>query len=363
MRIKRSVHHRRPVHHRPRLERRALATAVSCGLLAAAVIALPAADTAEATPENSDIPASAAALASALGSTTTAGAYYDSADRATVVNVTSQAAARSVRAAGALPRLVRHSAAQLDAVGAHLRSLDIPGTAWSVDPRSDQLVVSADRAVTPAQFAALRATATRYGDEVRVRRVDGRFARLLGSGDPVYGGGFRCSVGFNVHKGGVRYFLTAGHCGKAAVKWYADPLQSKVVGTTVDYTFPGQDYALVRYANPGPSPSVSASGQAFTKAADPYVGEPVKRRGSTSGVHSGAVTGLNATVDYGGGDVVSGLIQTDVCAEPGDSGGALYAGNTALGLTSGGSGNCLLGGTTYYQPVTGALAHYGVSIG
>ena len=35
---------------------------------------------------------------------------------------------------------------------------------------------------------------------------------------------------------------------------------------------------------------------------------------------------------------VTGMIRTTVCAEPGDSGGALFAGNTALGLTSGGSG-------------------------
>ncbi|WP_269856172.1 S1 family peptidase [Streptomyces sp. RPT161] len=363
MRIKRSVHNRRPVHHRPRLERRALATAVTCALLAAGVIALPAADSAGAAPEYSDVPASAAALAGALGSTATAGSYYDNADRTTVVNVTSEAAARSVRASGARARLVRHSTAQLDAVGARLRSLDIPGTAWSVDPRSDQLVVSADRTVSGAQLAALRATATRYGDEVRVRRVDGRFDRLLAGGDPIYGGGFRCSVGFNVHKGDVRYFLTAGHCGKVAAQWFADPGQSKLVGTTVDYTFPGHDYALVRYANATPSHPGAVRGQVITRAADAYVGEPVKRRGSTSGVHSGEVTGLNATVDYGNGDVVSGLIQTDVCAEPGDSGGALYSGDTALGLTSGGSGNCLLGGTTYYQPVTEALGHYGASIG
>ncbi|MZG03432.1 trypsin-like serine protease, partial [Streptomyces sp. SID5614] len=51
-----------------------------------------------------------------------------------------------------------------------------------------------------------------------------------------------------------------------------------------------------------------------------------------------------------------------VCAEPGDSGGALFSGSTALGLTSGGSGNCSSGGTTFYQPVTEALSVYGVSI-
>jgi streptogrisin D len=56
------------------------------------------------------------------------------------------------------------------------------------------------------------------------------------------------------------------------------------------------------------------------------------------------------------------MISTTVCAEPGDSGGALFAGNTALGLTSGGSGNCSAGGVTFFRPVTEALNVYGVRI-
>ena len=56
------------------------------------------------------------------------------------------------------------------------------------------------------------------------------------------------------------------------------------------------------------------------------------------------------------------MIRTTVCAEPGDSGGSLYGGTTALGLTSGGSGNCTTGGTTFFQPVTEPLSVYGVSV-
>jgi streptogrisin B len=59
---------------------------------------------------------------------------------------------------------------------------------------------------------------------------------------------------------------------------------------------------------------------------------------------------------------VRGLIQTTVCAEGGDSGGPLYDGNKALGLTSGGSGNCSSGGTTFFQPARAAASHYGVTI-
>ena len=60
--------------------------------------------------------------------------------------------------------------------------------------------------------------------------------------------------------------------------------------------------------------------------------------------------------------VVSGLIQTNVCAEPGDSGGPLYDGTKALGITSGGSGDCRSGGTTFYQPVREAANAYGVTV-
>jgi streptogrisin B len=56
------------------------------------------------------------------------------------------------------------------------------------------------------------------------------------------------------------------------------------------------------------------------------------------------------------------MIQTTVCAEPGDSGGPLYDGTKALGLTSGGSGNCRTGGTTFFQPVVEAVQAYRVTM-
>ena len=49
-------------------------------------------------------------------------------------------------------------------------------------------------------------------------------------------------------------------------------------------------------------------------------------------------------------------------AEPGDSGGALFDGSAALGLTSGGSGDCSSGGETFFQPVPAALSAEGASI-
>ncbi|WP_309051477.1 S1 family peptidase [Streptomyces sp.] len=247
-------------------------------------------------------------------------------------------------------RLARAGAA-VDAAAAR-----IGGTAWYVDRAAGRVVVTADSTVTDQELATLRGAAGADSGALTVTRTPGVFKPLLGPGDAIYGSGYRCSLGFNVRGGGTDYFLTAGHCGNEVRTWYANSAQSTLIGATVGSSFPGNDYALVRYDNT----SLSRTG-GFT-AADAYVGEPVKRSGSTTGTRSGTVTGLDATVHYSGGGTVRGMIQTNVCAEPGDSGGALYDGTKALGLTSGGSGNCSTGGTTFYQPVTEALAKYRVSL-
>ncbi|WP_329130379.1 alpha-lytic protease prodomain-containing protein [Streptomyces sp. NBC_01476] len=336
--------------------RRIQLIAVTSGLLAATAFALPsatAAPTPKATPE------AAASVASHLGANATAGTYYDSASKTTVVNVTTQAAADTVRAAGATPRLVTHSAAQLAQADSAARSADIAGSAWSVNPRTNTLDINIDSRVTAAQLAQLRQSTASYGDAVHISRVSGTFSKLLSGGDSVQTTQWRCSVGFNVRSGSTYYFLTAGHCTEGSPAYYTS--SGTYIGPTTGTSFPGNDYGIVRYDS-----SVAHDGtvgsQDITSAANAFVGESVKRRGSTTGIHSGTVQGLNATVNYGGGDVVSGLIRTNVCAEPGDSGGSLYDGAKAIGLTSGGSGNCSSGGTTYFQPVTEALSAYGVSV-
>jgi len=51
-----------------------------------------------------------------------------------------------------------------------------------------------------------------------------------------------------------------------------------------------------------------------------------------------------------------------VCAEGGDSGGSLYSGSIALGMTSGGSGDCSSGGVTYFQPLDEVFNTYSISL-
>ncbi len=260
-----------------------------------------------------------------------------------------------------------HSLAALDEItrvlDAHAR---VPGTAWSVDPASAQVVVSLDETVTGAKLARVSAVVSRFGSAVRTERVAGTFRKHLSGGDAIYGSGYRCSLGFNVrNSAGAYFFLTAGHCGNVASTWYANSANTALLGTVQGSSFPGNDYAIVKYTNgsvpPGDVNLYGGGYQDITSAADAYVGEAVKRSGSTTRVHSGTVTALNATVNYAEG-TVRGLIRTNVCAEGGDSGGALFDGTKALGLTSGGSGNCRSGGVTFYQPVTEVLAAYKVSV-
>jgi streptogrisin B len=229
----------------------------------------------------------------------------------------------------------------------------VRGIAWYVDAAADRVVVTADSTVSKSEVAKLKAAG---GAAVRVERTTGVFRPLLGAGDAIYGSKYRCSLGFNVMKGGAYYFLTAGHCGKPEKTWWSNASRSTLVGSTQGYSFPGNDYALVRYDNP----AVAHPG-GFTLG-DARVGQSVTRDGSTTGVHSGTVTALNVSVRYQGAGKVDGMIQTTVCAEPGDSGGALYAGSTALGITSGGSGDCKSGGTTFFQPLREAVDVYGVTI-
>ncbi|MGC4807321.1 S1 family peptidase [Micromonospora sp. DT233] len=339
---------------------RAASVAAAGTLVATALIGAPV----QAAPSPAS-PDAAATLAERLGDRS-AGTYADASGKM-VVTVTDEAAARQVRASGATAKLVKRGAAELNRATAELeRSAAIPGTAWWTDAVTNQVVVSVDSTVTGAKLERVKAAAARTGGAVRVEAEAGVLSTRISGGQAIYaGGGGRCSLGFNVrNSAGTTFFLTAGHCTNISSSWYSNSGQTSVLGTRTGTSFPGNDYGIVRHSN-----SANATGnvylyggyQEISGASNAYVGQSVRRSGSTTGVKSGSVTALNARVNYAEGSV-SGLIRTTVCAEPGDSGGSLFAGTSALGLTSGGSGNCSSGGTTYFQPVTEALSAYGVSI-
>ncbi|WP_167359192.1 S1 family peptidase [Streptomyces bungoensis] len=312
-----------------------------------------------------------------------AGSYYDGAKQQLVVNVVSGDKNVIVQAkkAGAAVRRVDNTTASLKAAARTLKTrATIPGTAWAIDPRTNKVAVTADSTVTGAKWDKLQSTVRSLGSGMAtLKKSAGAFKTLVSGGDAIFsqvqGGGVRCSLGFNVTASdGTPAFLTAGHCGVAAKDW-SDSQNGQPIATVDQATFPGNDFSLVKYndaTTQAPSEVNAGNGQTvqITQAADATVGETVFRMGSTTGLHNGQVTGLDATVNFqsetnpGGVDTVNGLIQTNVCAEAGDSGGSLFTQDGgAVGLTSGGSGDCTSGGETFFQPVTAALQATGATLG
>ncbi|MEU3759075.1 S1 family peptidase [Streptomyces albogriseolus] len=314
-----------------------------------------------ASPADVDASGPGAGLVQRLGTSRTAGSWVGE-DGRTVVAVTDEEAAAEVRAAGAEPKMVRHSMDDFDSATRTLSSAPrVPGTAWMKDYRSNQVVVRGDSTVSADDWSSLTEVADGIGDFVRMERVEGTFTTRLAGGLPVLSTAGRCSAGFNVTDGQREFILTAGHCGPQGSVWFSDDGGRRKVGTTVGGSFPGDDYSLIAYdggkagENAGVVAVGGGKGVRITGVADPAVGQRIFRSGSTSGLRDGEVTALDVTVNYPEG-TVGGLIESDVCAEPGDSGGPMFSEGIALGVTSGGSGDCRSGGITYFQPVTKALA-------
>ena len=306
-------------------------------------------------------------LVSKLGTSRTAGSWIDAEGRP-VVAVTDEEAATDVRGAGAVAKVVRYTMKDLRSATETLKGAPkVAGTSWAMDYASNQVVVRADSTVSAAEWDRLAKIAESLGKSVRMERTEGTFTPRLNGASPMFAGSGRCSAGFNVTNGQANFILTAGHCGPVGTTWFSDQQGSQQIGATVAGSFPGGDFSLVQY---GPGTALRGAdivtvgdgqGVRITGAADAAVGQKVFRSGSTTGLQSGEVTGLNATVNYPQG-TVTGLIETTVCAEPGDSGGPMFADGVALGVTSGGNGDCQQGGTTFFQPVTKALDSLGVKL-
>lgn len=241
-------------------------------------------------------------------------------------------------------------------------------TGWYVDSTTKSLVVSVH-----GSDAGVAAWARRQGAQSvtieRVAEAPRALWDLIGGQAIRTSSGSRCSLGFNTRAAsGNRYVITAGHCTNLGGTWSG---AGGTIGTVAATSFPGNDYGAIRvsYSAAVSRPLVdrysAGSDVTVTGAANASVGMAVCRSGSTTGWRCGSVTGTNQTVCYPQGCVYQ-MIRTNVCAEPGDSGGSLVTNTgtrvSAVGLTSGGSGNCSSGGTTFYQPVTEVLSTYGLTL-
>jgi streptogrisin C len=279
------------------------------------------------------------------------------------VAVTTKSAAATVEAAGGVPVMVKRSEQKLDAAKAKLDAATAGSglTSWYVDVTTNKVVVVAK----PSATAKARTFAERAGlasDEVSVvtssKSPKTLAATDLHGADPYFitvaEGTARCSIGFAVQGG----FVTAGHCGAPGDKTFDQ--KQVAMGSVKASVFPGDnDEGFVQVTN-------GDAGQPFVNdfkgnllpvagSTEAPVGAAVCRSGSTTGEHCGTIEAKNQTVVYPEG-AVTGLTRTNVCAEAGDSGGSWLSGDQAQGVTSGGSGDCTVGGETFFQPVNEILA-------
>ncbi|WP_017623939.1 S1 family peptidase [Nocardiopsis chromatogenes] len=166
----------------------------------------------------------------------------------------------------------------------------------------------------------------------------------------------RCTIGAVVTVG----FLAASTCGSAG-----DRISGRDGGTgTVAWSSKESGVLLVEADDnwrPTPYINTHGGGRAVVRGTtEAPVGAGVCRTGSTTGWHCGIIQAKNQTIRTPDGTVYN-VTRTNVCAEPGDQGGAFYSGGHLQGLTLGGSGNCASGGTTFFLPIGPILARYALT--
>ncbi len=323
-------------------------------------------------------------LVDRVGARHTGGAYLDAASGKLVVTATDAATARQIRAAGATTERVAYSTARLSRVHEGLdRFAELSGAGkvqgWYVDVPTNTVVVSTlAKAHSPATKQFL-AKARSFGQTVDVRRTAAvaTTAALYGGQQVNMSSGFICSLGFNATTStGASAFVTAGHCAEGFPTFSRN---GTLLGSTRSYSFPGNDYAAVNINDPAfwaPQAAVdmyNGFARPVTGQSQAAVGSSLCKSGRTTGWTCGTVEAYNQTVNYGGGDIVSGLVRHSACVEQGDSGGSNLSGNLAQGVSSGGqlyqSGSSLVCGekvgqpnVSFHQPIGEALSANGLTL-
>ncbi|MEV0370798.1 S1 family peptidase [Streptomyces sp. NPDC050636] len=319
-----------------------------------------------------------------------AGMWFDKATGKLVVAVTRADDAQRVRAAGATPKTVAHSRAQLAMLVRRIANRageGVPGiTGWGVDDRTNGVVVRVNRKArtgeTDAFERAVRELGARSRIPVRIEESDQtprqQGGRVVGGEKWAFGTEGICSIGFSV-TGPDRYrgFLTAGHCTKHADQpaYGKDGSRMGISNHGGDGSVNGRegDFGLVAVdgADWALTPQVMAEGGApvtVTGSQEGMEGMSVCHSGEATGWHCGEITRTDQTVDYGVA-VIEGLSYTDACSAPGDSGGSYVTQLSrpkAVGTHSGGGTHTCGSGSgdtiTIFQPIGEALQKWDLTL-
>lgn len=295
-----------------------------------------------------------------------AGSWFDPKSGTLVAQTTDRARAARV-GAGVTVRVVANSRTELDAVKTRIdrfagKAAPTAINGWHVDDKTNSVVVAVNRHKVDVAARSFLASVTAMHPSVRVVEEEHSpqtYADVVGGWPYYINFASRCSEGFAVYGG----FVSAGHCGLPGNT--VSDHNGAVIGSFAGSSFPGNDYSFV-----GTDPSVTLWGYVegynglwyyvYGSAQVPD-GSGICRSGSTTGMWCGTLLDRGWTINYQQGTVYN-LTRTDVCAEPGDSGGSWLSANQAQGVTSGGSGNCTSGGTTFYQELNPILAAYNLTL-
>ncbi|MFI7053443.1 S1 family peptidase [Streptosporangium canum] len=296
------------------------------------------------------------------------GAWYTGITaRTLVVATTSAADIPRLTALGVRAEVVNRSLKELQAIKKELdMTLAVRPTAGRVryvDVRNNKVaVLSSESEATEHDIEAIGVDT----EAVRVvpSKEQPRLLHDLVGGTPYYVGvTSRCSIGFSVTRGTQNGFVSAGHCGKVGSA--TTGFNRVAQGAFQASNFPDSDFGWVAVnADWTPKPLVdNGTGGTVTVAGskEAIEGASVCRSGSTTDWHCGTIQQRNASITYPQGNVFE-LVRTNVCAEPGDSGGSFISIDQAQGVTSGGSGDCTSGGITYFQPIGEILTTYGLTL-
>ena len=156
----------------------------------------------------------------------------------------------------------------------------------------------------------------------------------------VPGGVLECSTGFNGELNGKPVVITAAHCagedGTRAA--FAD---GEEFGTMAGVKRDGIDTALIevddddaaRFASNLVGTDRDAT-QPIIGTAAPVVGQKACKTGFRTGFSCGTISQVDANIDVAGSRTIDGAFTVDLCALPGDSGGVVFSGDRALGISS-----------------------------
>lgn len=284
------------------------------------------------------------------------GAYYDAHAGTLVAAVTDASKLSQIGRTSAKAALVSHTRQQLantvDRLNATEPQAPASVTSWGADIKQNTVTLTAAPGTRDAAESYISQSGVDPSTVTVVEAAESArpFYDVQGGDAYHIGGQSRCSVGFSVQGG----FVSAGHCamaGSSLTGYNQEPM-----GSFVEDQFPGSDYSLAEVNADWTPRGVLNNGTRVAGSQEAAVGESVCKAGSTTGWTCGTIQAMDQTVRYPEG-TVTGMTETDVRSDSGDSGGSVIAGNQAQGLLSGGDAS-----TMYFQPINPALQATGATL-